>query len=552
MTLHGVPGISAGSISMGLKLQQVESNMSGKDLGINLSNSVKQLVSAMRNEINSNFSGASLGKVNDLFGKFFHQLNEHRPDLLLDLIDDARFNSLNATMGDTFTPTISPESSRRHDEEMAMASQLTAYHFNISVISASRVDSKTFAIDGQSLVAAGRGDKSAIDSLRQSVSELAADKGVRSGNADTTTQRSPQSSTDQSKSEDAIGITISESLLQHLRHGDPKAIDDLIRQALDTVESTTPPQESAASNSMVAAIIRYRELLSKPMNDTTFGNDTELLSSVVTIALSKGAVEWANKASENQNQKDPNSKRQESIQQIIKKIQAHLSDGLDGLDELSELRGLLMSVDGIIEACPGLMDDLKVAFNEFMSQQSGNLDKNSAEQLLRQANEIISSATGETLFSESEIAAISESIGQLNPTFDAKGSAISTHSTGLSDQRIVTPNEPSAIGSPQAFSSMVPKPVSLTHLMAPSTGTSYGISETSSLSGDTSSDRQNSQSRISQIIDFLDRIFTESIDQALDKVLLGFETKHLLPGSRTVDPFKSDTSPSTQLASDLF
>ena len=399
------------------------------------------------------------------------------------------------------------------------------------------------------MAAAIDGDESAVAQLQSEAKQLNPDQaitqvtGVASAaptqiQTGSQTQSAAVNSSPQPSAEyfDA-SITISAEMLSAIQEGNLGAIGALGTMASSAV---VPPEKMLGidiqtediADEMQAAIDMIRQLRAKQVQ-TPSPSTGEQANTLATGAIAKGIVEWIAKAIQTDKKKESQKggKSQEDIDAAIRKVKAHLTDGIDGLDEIGEIAGVLCDIP-MTELGP-LLDSIKEAVNEFLDQQMGQLSGNDTRQLMTAINEIVGGMTGgATVFTEDQINQKVAEMGSAAPDSNASYAGALSAGPGLEEMSDLgdadAPPPPPSMG---AMSFSKPKSVDLNTLQF---NTSVSASRTSrvsaafSASGDTSSDRNGAQRKVGEIVNFLEKLCETGLDQVahqltkqLDKMGLG-------------------------------
>jgi hypothetical protein len=219
------------------------------------------------------------------------------------------------------------------------------------------------------------------------------------------------------------------------------------------------------------------------------------------------------------------AKSQELIDAAIRKVQGYLSDGIDGITELSQIAECLSEIPNVAISCPNLLDEIHDAVIEYLQSQIGQLSESETRQLLTQVNEMIGAATGgTTLFSDEEIEGIVDAMNPSNIgeiTIEEDDAELSQSQAPLPDDISILDQKPIIpTAASNAAGSILAKPLDINLLMSSSQITTHAplVSASAETSGDTSSDRNEALRKVSHVVDFLEKLCENGLDQVLHRL----------------------------------
>lgn len=538
-----IGGISTATTSFSLvKMDSLKQRMNTLDLGTNVTKTASELIDKIKNSISTDFSSKSMSDIKSMFNEFHSKLSEEHPDLLMEVLDAIRKSSAVTPFIGSDSSALSTEKSTQRPD-ISPATLLGHRQFRVTVSNDTNGQSKTgtssFSVDGSILAAAMDGDPEAVAEIQSEAKQLTTDQSVTqiTGIASATateiqTGSKPQSiasnsPSSRSSTDSDSKFTISAEILAAVQDGNLGAIRAMGTMASATVVPTEKivgidSQTDNTPDKILAAAAMIRQFMAKQVQNPS-DSSAEQVTALATGAIAKGIIEWISKAIQTDKKKETRKggKSQEDIDAAIRKVKGHLSDGLDGLDELSQIAGVLCDIP-MSELGP-LLDDIKEALNEFLDQQMGQMSASDTRQLMSEANEIIGGMTGgPTLFSEDEInqkvAEIGAATPEVNPE-DYSNASNRSDSDGLSNFGDIDapPTAPSM--GPMSFSK--PKSLDLNTLQfntSVSTSSISRVSAASNASGDTSSDRNGAQRKVREIVDFLEKLCETGLDQVMHQL----------------------------------
>jgi len=528
-----IGGISTATTSFSLaNIESLRKQVATIDLGTNITDKSSQLVNEIKKAVSSDFSPQSMSTLKALFNDFHSKLSEAHPDLLSEVLGAMNKSAVSDFLINQSAPTDAPP-----PRDLFPAELMSKFQFIVTVSGLSSSASEkgdAFTVDGECLAAALSGDLSSISAIQTQALGLRSDQvvtqstSVASPSPNELHHGSITTAASSSESDDErVDIQISPELLAGLQAGNLGAIGALGGISAAAVLPSDGVSGGGISSgpspdALFAAIAMIRQIMAKEGRPLS-PHDT--MTPPALEMVGKGIVNGINKLTASEKKRDSNKggKPQEDIDLAIKKVKAHLQDGIDNIDELGQIAGVLMDIP--LSQLGPILDEIKIAMNEFLEQQAGQLSGSDVRALMTTANEIVGTLTGATLFSEDEINQTVDVMSQAAPELTASdySGTLTSHSdpNSVTDAESFDDSSPKLPSTGAQMSAAKPKTLDMNSLQFNTSVSQTGglrVSAASNASGDTSSDRNGAQRKAGEIINFLEKLCETGMDRIMHQL----------------------------------
>lgn len=497
----GGPSNQSLSLSMN-RMDSIQSRLNNLDLGTNVTKSASELIDSIKSGMGKKFSFDSLKSVNELFDAFYAKLETEHPDLLMEVLDLMRKSGF-ADPQTGSDPNFQIIDSNRPVSD-AHIGQLMGLH------ALAFTQTKFIPGTGNDDTADNESGASAISGQHPSMDPLSRFAHPQAPPPVEDTQTSQE-------------------MMSKAQSGDFGAIAAM--REMNEISEEDQQNNTSPVGQMLATIQAIRQLMFQAVQSpgTLSGQN---VGAVASASIARGIVDWINQGNRAGKRlaAPPSSEKEKEINLAIHKVQEQLIDGIDSLEELAEITGILSQIPNIAIIMPALLDSIREAVMQFLEEQLGQLSGDDARQLLTTINQLMGTATGGTeVFSDDEIDAIVELFEEYanggamieeESDADMLGQVVADDSTTQEATLSSFGDSGSALGAAIAASTGSPKKLDLNFMMATSSAASATgkVAASSESSGDSSSDRNAAMRKVGKIVEFLEKLCETGLDQVMDQL----------------------------------